>query len=294
MLSDRGRRLLQMSAEQADTLDFEAPPRLFKATPSKLATYSDCPRRYRERYVDFRKVPGQAWAHMSLGNSVHLALARWWDEPVADRTPEAAVRLLHTHWVDEGFRDDEQEAATRDLAAGWVEGYAATLDPEAEPYAVEREVAARSSTLLFTGRVDRLDARDGTLAIVDYKTGARGLVDGEARGSSALALYAAAAQRMLRRPCTRVELHHLPTGEVQSHDHDETALRRAISRAEAIAVEAIAAEDAYAAGTDADEAFPPRPGALCGSCAFRDQCPAGQAAVPEVPKPWAHLPLEVR
>ena len=276
------------------TLDIELPPRRFRATPSKLAAYTDCPRRYRERYVDNRKAPAQAWAHMSLGNSVHLALARWWDAPVADRTPATAVRLLHTHWVDEGFRDDEQAAATKEIAAGWVGGYVATLDPGDAPYAVEREVAARSSRLLFTGRVDRLDARDGTLAIVDYKTGARGLVDGEARGSSALALYAAAAQRMFRRPCTRVELHHLPTGEVQAHDHDEAALRRAISRAETIAGDAVAAEDAYAAGTPADAAFPARPGRQCGTCALRDGCAAGLAAVPEPPKSWAFLPLEVR
>ncbi|HVU71843.1 MAG TPA: PD-(D/E)XK nuclease family protein [Mycobacteriales bacterium] len=281
-----------VGAEQ--TLDFEAPARLFKATPSKLAAYTDCPRRYRERYVEGRRGVAQPWAHMSLGNSVHLALARWWDQPVGERTPGTAVRLLHTHWVGDGFRDDAQEEATKDIAASWVEGYTATLDPEAEPYAVEREVAARSSTLLFTGRVDRLDARDGTLAIVDYKTGARGLVENEARGSSALALYAAAAQRMLRRACARVELHHIPTGEVQAHDHDETALRRAISRAEDVAVEAMAAEDAYAAGVPADEAFPPSPGAQCGSCAFRDECAPGRAAVPEVPKTWAHLPLEVR
>ena len=36
----------------------------------------------------------------------------------------------------------------------------------------------------------------------------------DARSSMALALYALAAGRALRRPCHRVELHHLPTGEV--------------------------------------------------------------------------------
>src|SRR3954471_24135510 len=44
------------------------PRRLFPATPSKLATFADCPRRYRFAYVD-RPTPakGPAWAHNTGG-----------------------------------------------------------------------------------------------------------------------------------------------------------------------------------------------------------------------------------
>ena len=54
-------------------------------------------------------------------------------------------------------------------------------------------------------------AADGTeLVVVDYKTGRHLLSTDDARSSLALALYALAAGRVLRRPCHRVELHHLP------------------------------------------------------------------------------------
>jgi len=54
------------------------PRRLFPATPSKLAAFSDCPRRYRHAYVD-RPTPakGPAWAHNSVGSAVHAALRSW-------------------------------------------------------------------------------------------------------------------------------------------------------------------------------------------------------------------------
>ena len=42
-----------------------------------------------------------------------------------------------------------------------------------------------------------------------------------ARSSLALALYALAAGRVLRRPCHRVELHHLPSGEVLAWSHTD-------------------------------------------------------------------------
>jgi RecB family exonuclease len=277
-----------------DVLPLAVPPRLFVCTPTKLAAYTDCPRRYRLTYVDRAPRDPGAWAHFSLGASVHAALARWWDLRLADRTPVAATRLADVHWIDEGYRDPDQAAACRELARSWVGGYAATLDPADEPWAVERDVAARSERLAFRGRVDRLDERDGHLVVVDYKTGARGLGRDEARGSAALALYAAAAGRMARRACVRVELHHLPTGEVQAHEHDPSSLRRAVERAEAIATDAVAAESGYGDGQPADEAFPARAGRQCASCAFRSGCPAGQLAAPEPAQPWAFLPAEVR
>ena len=51
----------------------------------------------------------------------------------------------------------------------------------------------------------------------------------------ALALYAYAAERVFRRPCRRVELHHLPTGAVAAHEHTAESIERHVRRAEAIA-----------------------------------------------------------
>jgi RecB family exonuclease len=279
-----------------EMLLLEAPRRLFACTPSKLATFADCPSRYHRQYVRKGARPSRPWAHFSLGSSVHLALARWWDRPEDGRTPAAAAGLLEAAWLSDGYRDNAQEDATRALARGWVEGYVATLDPAAVPLAVERDVAAKSARLAFRGRVDRLDEDpdSGDLAVVDYKTGARPLAADEARGSAALALYAAAASRMFRRRCVRVELHHLPTGEVQVHEHDDVSLRRAVSRAESIADDVQDAEQAVADGVDVATAFPVRPGRACGWCDFRSECPEGQQAAPEPVASWSSLPLAVR
>ena len=99
---------------------------------------------------------------------------------------------------------------------------------------VERVVAAKTAVLAFNGRADRIDrpGPDGELVIVDYKTGRTGLDADDARGSQALALYAYAAERVFRRPCRRVELHHLPTGTVAAHEHTEESLARHVARAE--------------------------------------------------------------
>ena len=52
------------------------PKRLVSATPTRLTTWLDCPRRYRFTYLDRPAPPkGPPWAHNSLDASVHLALA---------------------------------------------------------------------------------------------------------------------------------------------------------------------------------------------------------------------------
>jgi putative RecB family exonuclease len=258
---------------------FDAPRRLFTCTPSRLVSFEDCPRRYRYTYID-RPAPqkGPPWAHNSLGASVHTALRNWYALPEAKRTVAALPTLLRATWVSEGYRDEAQERELFGRALGWLEDYIAGLDPSAEPVGVERVVAARTEVLALSGRVDRIDQRGDELVIVDYKTGRGEPTCDDARGSRALALYAYAAERVFRRRCRRVELHHLPTGTVAAHEHTEESLARHVRRAEQTAQDAIDAEAAVTAGADPDEAFPTTPGPICSWCDFRKICPAGAGA----------------
>ena len=199
-------------------------------------------------YLD-RPAPrkGPPWAHNSLGASVHNALAGWWRRPVMQRTVAAAGTLLDRGWINEGFASDAQSAATRSRAREMVEDYVARLDPADEPAGVERTVAARTERIAVSGRIDRLDERPagrGTeLVVVDYKTGRRPLSTDDARTSLPLALYAVAAARVLRRPCHRVELHHLPARAVHAWAHTDATLARHLGRAEDIAAECAAADE---------------------------------------------------
>jgi RecB family exonuclease len=279
-----------MMAEQLD-LD-GMPRRLYLASPTRLVTYLDCPRRYRHTYLDRPPPPkGPPWAHNSVGASVHTALAAWWRLPARQRTVAAAGDLLERQWLDLGFRDDQQRDLHRARARAMVEEYAAGLDPHDEPVGVERVVSTTTPHAVLTGRVDRVDERSGDLVVVDYKTGRHVLTVDDARASMALAVYAVAAARTLRRRCTRVELHHLPTRSVVVWEHDEESLQRHLRRADTLAVEVSSADEAFRGGLSdgqLDRLFPARPSALCGWCDFNRVCAAGSAMRSALP-PWAGL-----
>ena len=240
-------------------------------------------------YLDRPQLPrGKPWAHNTLGAVVHLALHRWWQLARHHRTPANGGLLVERNWQSDGFRDEAQSADWRGTARTWVEGYLAETDAHAEPVGVERTVATTTSRLAVSGRVDRIDDRDGDLVIVDYKTGRHGLTVDDARGSQALALYALATARTLRRDCRRVELHHLPTGEVLAWEHTAESLGRHLARAEEAADELALVTDTHTAGGDAEVLFPPRTGRHCSWCDFRRHCPEGRQAAPDL-DPWAAL-----
>ncbi|WP_241038201.1 RecB family exonuclease [Blastococcus litoris] len=268
------------------------PKRLLRASPRSLADFSDCPRRYRYANIDRPSPPrGPRFAHHTVGTALHQVLSSWWDLPVERRTPGAARQLLYAAWSPAGFRDDEQSDRWRARAAGWLTDYVAELDPTEEPRARERTVSTMTERMTLSGRVDRIDERGEELVVVDYKTGRVPCTDDEARGSQALALYVLAVRRTLRRPCSRVELHHVPSGTVAAFEHTDRSLANHVRRAEDIAVDITAATERMTAGEDPDAAFPAVPGQQCGWCDFRSSCPAGQAAVP-ARETWSFLPEE--
>jgi hypothetical protein len=103
-----------------------------------------------------------------------------------------------------------------------------------------------------------------------------------------LALYAVAVAGMFRRPCARVELHHVPTGEVLAHEHTPESLQRKVVEAESIALDLRKADASHGELGVSSTLFEPRLSPICMWCDFRAHCPAGQLVGPEK-SDWAGL-----
>ena len=228
---------------------------------------------------------------------VHLALAGWYRLAPAARTaggrrpaagPGVAARRLP--------RRRAVGALARPGRATWSTRYVATLDPADEPLGVERTVATRTESLAVSGRVDRLDRRvvDGReqVVVVDYKTGRRLLTSYDARARSRWRCTRWPRPAPCGGRAVRVELHHLPTGDVRRRTTTPTSRWTGTCAAPSpLGGEAAAADAAYRAGlTDdgADAAFPPQVSPACRWCDFLRVCPAGSASIAPA-EPWAGL-----
>jgi putative RecB family exonuclease len=284
------------------------PARLRTFYPSRLDVWTECPRKYRYRYLDKPAPPGRGtFAHISLGAATHVALARWWQLDEAERTPQRVAAEVDEAWTDEGFADADMSQRWRVWAHEMVAAYVAAENARREalapygllePRRVETAVALRvDKTLALAGRPDRIDERpgrdDGTeLVVVDYKTGRKPPTQDDARTSRTLALYAAAAEATLHRPSLRVELHHLPTGAIAVWRHDEAGRDRQVRRAAQVAADCREVEESLAARGSAEQLFPTRPSTLCTWCDYQASCAVGMEMGPPV-RPWAALEPDV-
>ena len=143
------------------------PARLVRVTPSRLATWDDCRRRYRMTYLDRPAPPrGGPRAAATLGAVVHNALQAVFGDRRPAARPGGRPRV-DRQWSGEGFRDDAQAAEYRARARGWVADYVErhavpdAPEPPGGTLGVERWVSAPVGTLVAEGRIDRLDERDG-------------------------------------------------------------------------------------------------------------------------------------
>lgn len=265
------------------------PQPLYSASASRLLTWLACPRQYRLRYLDRPAPPRRPQrAHTTVGLVTHAALRGFWELEPHRRTPAAVTGLVETNWSAQGFRDAAHARRWMDRVATQVVAYLRGVDRSAEPLALERTVSFRTTTAAFLGRIDRVDDRDGDLVVVDYKTSRVPPTTEDARTSLPLALYLMAVRRIWRRPATRVELHHVPSGQVAGYDHDETTLARKLDEAHSLVEDVRRADAAYLVQGVESGWFPPRVSALCAWCDVRSHCAEGAASVPEQPD-WAGL-----
>ncbi|MBI5707873.1 MAG: PD-(D/E)XK nuclease family protein [Armatimonadetes bacterium] len=164
-------------------------------SPTKLTTYLTCPLKYRWTYLDPRGRPFlRAKHYYSFGTTLHKVLERFHDSgDQGVQSVSDAVVAVEREWVSAGFATKEQEAQA--LAAGKeiVEKHVAealSTPSEAKTLHLEWMVRADLGPFVLIGRIDRVDElSDGTLEIIDYKSGRTEVTEAEVAEDLALGCY---------------------------------------------------------------------------------------------------------
>lgn len=155
-------------------------------------------------YVDSRgKWHLKAKSYYSFGTTLHKVLERFHDSgDVGVVTVGDALKAYEDSWIDAGYSSPEemQEAfgEGRDIIEATIEEEMARLErePGARTVAVEKFLKLDLGPFVLNGRVDRIDQHlDGTLEIVDYKSGRRSITDDDVQSDFAMACY----QLLIRR-----------------------------------------------------------------------------------------------
>jgi len=228
-----------------------------------MSTYRECPMKWKIKYVD--KVPEKPKKHFSLGSSVHSALEKMYR---VDACPHVDLVLaeLDAEWISAGYRDAKEEAKYKAEAVRMLRAFHAAEPPHwRRPLAVEAEFSFRVNHVEVRGFIDRVDLEpDGTLTVVDYKTG-RELEPGRAEEDDQLTMYQLACGALFPDiPVGLLAFCHVPTASWQRCGP------RPPERLRALEAEVVATHAAIVRGE-----FRERPSAQsCQWCDYKALCPA--------------------
>jgi putative RecB family exonuclease len=265
-------------------------------SPSRAADFTQCPLMYRYRAID--RLPEPPSAAATLGTLVHAVLEDLFGLPAEQRDEAAAIAMLLPRW--EAMLDERPELAslhTSDAAeAQWlgdarerVRTYfelenPARIEPDGREVLVEVQLEGGP---LMRGIIDRVDvAADGSIRIIDYKSGRSPMPQYSQTAKFQMRFYALAVERLRERRPSLMRLLYLrdgvhidlrPTDEdMASVEHEVRELWRSIT---------VAAERGE---------FRPRKSKLCGWCSFQALCPEFGGTVPPLDADAVEAAIGVR
>jgi putative RecB family exonuclease len=237
---------------------------MLKLSPTAVACFRQCPRQYRFRYVDhLGDEYGGPRPYFTMGNHVHDTLREFLTMvPPERRNMETMEAILRKKWrrYRVGFRGPEDERRWAEKALRQLASFVTTHDIQVRPYLVEALFEAEiTRSLTLQARIDRVDLQaDGTLHIIDYKTGNTP----ESSDWTQLHLNALVLSRRTPYPVARASFIYLSSGSVDTAAIGEAVLDQA--RWDILLV---------ARAIGAEKRFRPRPGAACRRCDFKPICP---------------------
>ena len=256
-------------------------------SPSKISTFEQCPKKFELSYIHgVREPSGEAQVR---GTLVHAALEALFKAEPSERSEDLAFEELERYWYEEmaGDPDHQQavaaigedaflEAASKNLANYFgIEPIDQVRRVAVE--GVERNVSVELTGLVeqdpelkvtLRGIIDRLDREaDGSLTVVDYKTGKAPSPRFAEGKMPQLYLYAAMVKAMTGELPARAKLYFLGQGAtvveaVVTAEKNNEQRRRANRTWKAVV-------DAFTATREGrSDAFEAKPSKLCDWCYF--------------------------
>ncbi len=250
-------------------------------SPSRLADFQACPRRY--QYASVERIPQPASYATAKGRFVHYIFEQLFLLEAGARTIEQAREyiepaieaiLTEDVRVDIGM-DDAMLAKLVIETEGIIAKYFVMEDPNlVASEGVELRLGVTIEGTPLFGILDRLDRNaDGSLTIVDYKTGGLPNRNYDSQTFANAELYAALCAAKLGEQPTKIRLLYVAQGETIERSVTDVVVR---ARSQA-AANAWGRINSYYD----DGEFPATPSVnTCRFCSFKTECKSSGVPVP--------------
>jgi DNA helicase-2/ATP-dependent DNA helicase PcrA len=251
-----------------------------RLSASAVETYETCPLQF--KFEREWKLARQVHAALHYGAAMHRVLRTYYDSVRLGRTKtdDELIQLFRDDPGVSGIQDEYQRHLYLEQGIEQLKDFLAGTRSALAPEVLHTEewFDVQIAGTKVAGRIDRMDrTADGSIAIVDYKTGkARSQEDADE--SLQLSIYAMAAHEKWGYRVGALVFHNLEGNVPVFSKRTEFQLGEARERVLAVA-------RGIAEGN-----FDPKPDFHCSFCAFRGLCPAREKRIPDIAKRAANPP----
>jgi DNA helicase-2/ATP-dependent DNA helicase PcrA len=241
-----------------------------RLSASAIDTYERCPLRFKlERDWRLSAKPAPA---MQYGAAMHRVLKTYFDAIQLGRpkSDEELIELFRQDLVEAKIQESYQHELYEKMGVEQLKGFLASVRsmPAEQVLHTEESFEIRVGETAVVGRIDRVDSRpDGTVAIIDYKTG-KARDQESADESLQLSLYAIAAKEKWGYEVGALIFYNLEENVPVVTTRTPSQLLETKIRVEK------AAQSIAKGEFDAD------PGMHCNFCSYRSVCPEKEKRIP--------------
>jgi len=245
-------------------------------SPSRIATYENCPLKFKFRYVE-RRPSVRSTIEAFLGSRVHDALEKLYKDRrfQRDDSLDDVLQFYRQRWhqeIDDTIYVVKKGYAVenyRRMGEMYLESYYQRYHPfdQGTTIALEKMVSfPLENNYTIRGYIDRLTDQNGVYEVHDYKTSLTLPTIKDIAADRQLSLYALAVKHLYK-DVNDVELvWHYVAFDKELRVPAEPAVLETVRQEAIINIDTI--EDAIA-----QDDFPARQSALCPYCEFQEFCP---------------------
>jgi putative RecB family exonuclease len=206
-------------------------PRKPTLSPSKISTYLACPLKYRWTYIDDRgRWYLRAKSYYSFGSTLHKVLEQFHDGgDTGVTTVEQVIAAYEESWISAGYSSAEEMQEAFGEGREILERYVGNVEAQDSPAKVlllEKQLRMPfGDDFDLIGRIDRVDEYpDGTLEIIDYKSGRDSVRPEDIESDLAMAIYQLLVRHEFPGRPIKATIVALRTGVSASFSHSDQAL----------------------------------------------------------------------
>ena len=249
----------EKAIQQNSKINYQLPS---KFSYTQLKVFETCPHQY--RYAHILRIPSQSTHTFSYGKTMHSTMQKFYQDLQKGNTPtqDKLLDYYDSYWLNDFYLSKKHEQERKEQGKKALkEFYKINKDKFKAPLFIEKGFNLRLSDHVLKGQIDRIDKLpDGTVEIVDYKTGKPPKNDKDVEKNDQLLLYSYACQKVLKLKPSKLSLYFIDQNKKLTAERNEKKEEKIIQKSKELI------------GKIKDSEFTATPGFHCKFCDYKDIC----------------------